>query len=69
MLGESEVPKYNIEKYKKRFTSKEEYYDLIDSVFNKCSRMMKRKSVIYVRTDKRNFTLNTTIDELFIFEE
>jgi hypothetical protein len=52
------------EKHKGRFISKQEYHDLLDNVFGLCSKMMKRKSTIYVRTDKREFTFNTTLDIL-----
>lgn len=49
------------EKHKGRFVNKQEYYDLLDNVFGLCSQIMKRRSTIYVRTDKREFTLNTTL--------
>ncbi len=52
------------EKHKGRFVNKQEYHDLLDNVFGLCSKMMKRKSTIYVRTDKREFTFNTTLDIL-----
>jgi DNA modification methylase len=49
------------EKHKGRFINKQEYHDLLDNVFELCSKMMKRKSIIYIRTDKREFTFNTTL--------
>lgn len=52
------------EKHKGRFVNKQEYHDLLDNVFGLCSKMMKRKSTIYVRTDKREFTFNTTLEIL-----
>lgn len=52
------------EKHKGRFVNKQEYHDLLDNVFGSCSKMMKRKSTIYVRTDKREFTFNTTLEIL-----
>jgi len=52
------------EKHKGRFVSKQDYHDLLDNVFGLCSKMMKRKSTIYVRTDKREFTFNTTLEIL-----
>jgi len=52
------------EKHKGRFVNKQEYYNLLDNVFRLCSKMMKRKSTIYVRTDKREFTFNTTLEIL-----
>jgi DNA modification methylase len=64
MLGESEIPTLNKEKHKGRFNSKSEYYALLDSVFGTCADMMEAKSTIYIRTDRRKFTLNTTIEIL-----
>lgn len=52
------------EKHKGRFVNKEEYRDLLDNVFGLCSKMMKLHSTIYVRTDKREFTFNTTLEIL-----
>ena len=49
---------------KGRFKSKEEYYKLLDSVFGNCSALMGRKSTIYVRTDRREFTFNSTLEIL-----
>lgn len=51
-------------KHKGRFKSKEEYYNLLDSVFDKCSAIMEKKSTIYVRTDRREFTFNSTLEIL-----
>lgn len=64
MLGSSERPRFLTEKYKGRFIDKDKYYNLLDSVFGLSSAIMKDKSVIYVRTDKRDFTFNSTIEIL-----
>ena len=48
------------DKYRGRFVNKIEYTELLDNVFSKCSKMMKKKSTVYIRTDARNFTLETT---------
>ena len=64
MLGGSEKPKSIGEKHKGRFIDKEKYYNLLDNVFGLSSTMMREESVIYVRTDKRDFTLNSTIEVL-----
>lgn len=53
-----------IGKHKGRFINKQDYYDLLDNVFRFCSKMMKRKSTVYVRTDKRDFTFNSTLEIL-----
>lgn len=61
MLGGNEIPKSIRKKHKGRFIDKENYYKLLDDVFGLSSKMMADNSTIYVRTDKREFTLNTTI--------
>lgn len=64
LLGDNEVPKLKKEKYKGRFNSKEDYYDLLDFVFENCSNIMEERSTIYVRTDRREFTFNSTLEIL-----
>ncbi len=64
LLGGSENPKAQQEKYKGRFVSQEEYYNLLDDVFYNCATIMDKKSTIYVRTDAREFTLNSTLNIL-----
>ena len=64
LLGGSEFPKALDEKYKGRFINREEYHNLLEKVFNLSSLLMKRKSVIYVRTDYRSFTYETTLNVL-----
>jgi len=64
MLGGKETPKAITEKYKGRFIDKDRYYNLLDSVFGLSSIIMCENSVVYVRTDKREFTLNSTIEIL-----
>jgi DNA modification methylase len=63
-LGGTENPQTLKDKHKGRFVNKQEYYDLLDNVFGTCAKMMKRKSVIYVRTDKRDFTFKSTLEIL-----
>lgn len=64
LLGGSENPQLLKDKHKGRFIDKQEYYELLDNVFGLCSKMMKSKSTIYVRTDKREFTFNSTLETL-----
>ena len=52
------------DKYKRRFVNKLEYYELLDNVFGLCSTIMADHSTIYVRTDKRDFTFNSTLEIL-----
>ena len=51
-------------KYKGRFNNRIEYIDLLDKVFAVCSRKMKEKATVYVRTDVRELTFNITNDIL-----
>ena len=64
LLGGTENPQSLKEKHKGRFVNKQEYYNLLDCVFGLCAKMMKTKSIIYVRTDKREFTFNSTLEIL-----
>ncbi len=64
LLGGSEIPEYNNEKHKGRFSSKPEYYELLNSVFGQCASMMADQSTIYVRTDKRDYTFEITKEVL-----
>lgn len=61
LLGGAEIPKSKQEKHKGRFVCKEDYYNLLDTVFGDCAVLMDNKSVIYVRTDRREFTFNSTL--------
>lgn len=64
LLGSHEIPKTNQEKHKGRFANKPDYYDLLDTVFGGCSELMAKKSTIYVRTDRREFTFDSTLEIL-----
>lgn len=64
LLGYSEKHQPQKEKHKGRFVDKQGYYNLLDTVLGCCAKMMKTKSTVYVRTDKREFTLKTTTDIL-----
>ena len=65
MLGEPAIPKSNAHKHKGRFGSKVEYYNLLDNIFGYCSQIMdQERSTVYVRTDVRDYTFNTTLEIL-----
>lgn len=64
LLGGSDSPQPLKNKHKGRFDNKQEYYELLDSVFGQCSKIMNNKSTVYVRTDKRDFTFNSTLEIL-----
>ena len=61
LLGGSEKLVYSKEKYKGRFDKQDEYYELLDTVFSKCTELMSDDAIICVRTDARKFTLDTTL--------
>jgi DNA modification methylase len=64
LLGGPVIPKATQEKHKGRFISREDYYNLLDSVFYNCTFLMANKSTIYVRSDKREFTFNIILNVL-----
>ncbi len=64
MLGGSEMPTTIKEKHKGRFSDKDNYFELLDNVFKNSALMMAEESTIYVRTDKRKYTFDTTLEIL-----
>lgn len=64
MLGGYNHPTILKGKWQKRFDSKSEYRDLLYRVFGDCAKVMSSNAVIYVRTDARRFTYQTTLDAL-----
>ncbi len=64
MLGGVPSPAYDSHKHKGRFMSKEKYKDLLVDVFSQSASLMKENSVIYIRTDARQYTLDTTREVL-----
>lgn len=64
MLGYPPVPNSSLGKHRKRFQVEEEYKHLLEKTFREVSRLTGKESVIYVRTDSRKFTLDTTCNIL-----
>lgn len=60
MLGGPSWPSKAEDKHRGRFSSQVAYRELLDSVFRQAAQIMTDDAVIYVRTDKRQFTLKTT---------
>jgi hypothetical protein len=58
------VPKPSSNQWERKFESKVAYRQLLKKVFESCAKSLKRDAVIYVRTDARKFTLETTRDIL-----
>lgn len=64
LLGGPPKPEYGEQEYKGKFTSKELYSELLEKVFKSVSQIMDDGSTIYVRTSKRKFTFDTTLEIL-----
>lgn len=64
LLGDPPEPQYVEEKHKGKFSAKESYRELLESVFKNVSQLMSEDSTIYVRTSAREFTFNTTLQIL-----
>ena len=60
LLGWSATPQSSGKSCEGRFESKANYRELLLKVFQGCAKNTHDKSVIYVRTDARQFTLETT---------
>lgn len=60
MLGYPPWPNSSLGKNRERFQIKDEYEELLKTTFRKISHLTDKDSVIYVRTDSREFTLKTT---------
>ena len=64
LLGGTDNPQSLKEKHKGRFVNRQDYYDLLDCIFGLCAKIMKTQSTVYVRTDKREFTFQSTLEIL-----
>ncbi len=65
MLGGPEYPTYDgRSRWQKKFDSKEGYRHLLEAVFSHSKKLLDKDAVLYIRTDARQFTLDTTLDIL-----
>jgi len=65
MLGGPEYPTYDgRSRWQKKFASKEGYKTLLEAVFSRSKKLLSKDAILYIRTDARAFTLNTTLDVL-----
>jgi DNA modification methylase len=64
MLGGESHPSSTGERWKGRFECKENYTELLRTVFTNCASLMTDNAIVYVRTDARKFTKETTIEIL-----
>ncbi len=60
MLGGESRPTKKEDENRGRFSSKNHYEQLLDTVFEHSAKLMAEQATIYVRTGAREFTLNTT---------
>ena len=64
LLGYPPMPNSSLGKHKERFQDKEDYSHLLEAAFRKASYLITKDSVIYIRTDSREFTFDTTVNIL-----
>jgi hypothetical protein len=64
LLGGPSHPHSPSEQCKGKFTNKQKYVQILAAIFSKSGRMLSPDSVIYVRTDAREFTLESTVEAL-----
>jgi hypothetical protein len=64
LMGGSDHPCSPGEKYKRKFESKAGYRELLLSVFSISAELMANRATVYVRTDAREFTRDTTLEVL-----
>jgi len=61
MLGWDDRPVRTRGMWQSKFDSRARYADLLTRVFGHCSEVLDRNATVYVRTDARSFTYETTI--------
>jgi hypothetical protein len=64
MLGGSDRPSGALGANRDKFESREAYQRLLRGIFSGCAPLLSPDAVVYVRTDARAFTLNTTVQAL-----
>ncbi|MBE2196008.1 MAG: site-specific DNA-methyltransferase [Anaerolinea sp.] len=64
LLGGSPTPSKTGGDWQNGFWSKANYRSLLEQVFRKCTTIMSPNATVYVRTDARSFTQDTTIEVL-----
>lgn len=64
MLGGASRPEAQRGQWAKRFENQQDYVRLITGVFASCAEVMRSDSVVYVRTDAREFTRAVTLEAL-----
>jgi DNA modification methylase len=60
MLGGPPNPKAAGDRWQRKFASKTDYQNLLTTVFSKSAPLMRKGGTVYVRTDARSYTFDTT---------
>jgi hypothetical protein len=64
MLGEEGRPVRTRGIWQSRFESRDAYRSLLEQVFSRCAPMLTEAAEVYIRTDARSFTYETTLEVL-----
>ncbi len=64
MLGGLEYPTRTAMMWRAPSETKNAYRNLLHTAFQQCAKVMAKSAIVYVRTDARPFTLETTKDAL-----
>lgn len=64
MLGGAEHPVAPPDKNRGKFCDRDAYRNLLEDIFDRCSRLLRSDAVVYVRTDSRPLTLDITAETL-----
>jgi DNA modification methylase len=64
MLGGPSRPLWISQKWQNRFESKVAYEELLINVFTNCTEILDDSAILYIRTDAREFTYQTTLKVL-----
>ena len=63
-LGSTDKPKKISGNWQGRFSCKEKYKNLLNIVFLHSAKLLKKNGTVYVRTDARTFTFESTVEAL-----
>jgi hypothetical protein len=64
LLGGTAEPRSVGNKHKRKFDNKLDYVDMLQAIFADSKRLLSHDAVVYVRTDAREFTYESTLEAL-----
>jgi len=64
LLGGREAPRSPRQECKRKFDDRRQYTEMLQTVFLRSRPLLSRGAIIYIRTDARKFTLESTIEAL-----